>query len=124
MTHPPSPNTPSVPAGLEIPSTHELTALQRHLAQLCTHFGWVTAVEQKFLLMTEEMGELAKAVRRMERIQTKAASPEQQAQNRTNMEEELADILSYLMDIANHYDIDLGEAYARKMTDNFSRSWK
>lgn len=118
--------TPSIPAGLTFPETSQLTDLQAHMRKLCDHFGWHMPPEKKFLLLTEEIGELAKAIRKMEKITVDT----QQMVGKTpqdlhdNLAEELADMFSYLMDIANSYDIDLGQAYTEKMSANFSRSWE
>ena len=115
---------PLIPPGLEIPDTTGLTALQDHIRRLCAHFDWTSSTERKFLLMTEEVGELAKAIRRMENIGQEPGKEMTATDARANLEEELADILNYLLDIANGYDIDIGEAYRAKMTRNLNRSWK
>lgn len=112
-----------IPAGLEFPQTTQLTELQTHLEKLCEHFGWTTVAEKKFLLMVEEMGELAKAIRNREKLFQEKDSPKQQDVQQ-NLAEEFADVFSYLMDLANHYEIDLGKAYTEKMSANFTRTWK
>lgn len=47
------------------PQTISLTELQKHLDQTCKEKGWdKNSVTEVFLLFTEEVGELAKAVRK------------------------------------------------------------
>lgn len=116
---------PDIPSDLTFPETGDLTALQSHLARLCAHFGWETNAEKKFLLLVEEVGELAKAIRKQERLFTETGKPaETAAAIHQNLQDEFADVFSYLMDLANQYDIDLGQAYTAKMSANFSRQWE
>lgn len=114
-----------IPQELEIPPTGDITVLQDHMKRLCTHFGWETEAEKKFILLVEEVGEVAKAIRKYERITVDVT---QKTDNRQalhqNLAEELADVFSYLLDIANQYDVDLGKAYTDKMSANFSRTWE
>jgi NTP pyrophosphatase (non-canonical NTP hydrolase) len=72
---------------------------------------------EKCLLLGEEMGELFKAVRKATGLKTDPGSfvPD--------VGEELADILNYLLAIANRFDIDLDAAFAEKERVNRTRSW-
>jgi len=48
------------------PQTISLTELQKHLGQTCKEKGWdKNSVTEVFLLFTEEVGELAKAIHMM-----------------------------------------------------------
>jgi NTP pyrophosphatase (non-canonical NTP hydrolase) len=114
----------TIPSGLEIPDTSGLTALQDHVRRLCDHFQWTQVTERKFILLVEEIGELAKAVRYAENIRPESGKEIDAVHARANLQEEFADVLNYLLDLANGFDIDLGQAYADKMTRNFQRSWK
>lgn len=114
----------NTPPGLELPDLSTLTQLQEHMKKLCAHFGWVSESELKFLLMIEEVGELAKAIRRMERIAQESGKEMSMDAMQANLEEEFADIFGYLLDLANSYNVDLGRAYATKVAANFNRSWK
>jgi len=40
-----------------------------------------------------------------------------------NLIEEFADVLNYLMDLANQFDIDLTDAYFKKHDINKDRRW-
>jgi deoxyguanosine kinase len=72
-----------------------------------------------FILLQEEMGELARAFRHRWR----AASAGQPDDSRVSIQEELADVLAYVLKLANYTGIDLEEAYLRKMQLNERREW-
>ena len=72
---------------------------------------------EKCLLLGEEVGELFKAVRKASGLKTDPAS------SVSHIGEELADILNYLLAIANRFDIDLDAAFADKERVNRTRSW-
>ena len=72
------------------------------------------------LLMVEEGGELAKALRKFVGLkidQKKAASY-------TSVEEEIADVFFYLLDLCNVLNIDLFTALKNKELKNEQRFWK
>ena len=71
----------------------------------------------KCLLLGEEVGELFKAIRKVEGIKI------DQNSNFGTIAEELADILIYLCAIANRYDIDLEAAFRDKEKTNMNRNW-
>ena len=75
------------------------------------------SVQNKCLLLGEEMGELFKAVRKQEGVKVDLNS------KFGSIEEELADILIYLCAIANRYDIDLETAFRNKEKINHQREW-
>jgi len=75
-------------------------------------------VIQKSLLLGEEIGELFKAIRKMESI-----SIDEKNSKITTVEEELADILIYVCSIANRYNIDLEKAFRNKEEINKQRVW-
>ncbi|MFC2078886.1 MazG nucleotide pyrophosphohydrolase domain-containing protein [Candidatus Bipolaricaulota bacterium] len=79
-------------------------------------FGDQTA-RDKCLLLGEEVGELFKAVRKIEGLKVDAAS------QFGTISEELADIFIYVCAIANRYDIDLETAFREKEAINHERSW-
>jgi NTP pyrophosphatase (non-canonical NTP hydrolase) len=70
------------------------------------------------LLFSEEIGELAKAIRKETGFKGEA-KPE----NQDNIREEFADVLNYLMELANRFDIDLTDAYFEKHKINSEREW-
>jgi NTP pyrophosphatase (non-canonical NTP hydrolase) len=76
-------------------------------------------VLQKCLLLGEEIGELFKAVRKMEAI-----SIDTKNSKISTVEEELADILIYVCSIANRYNINLDNAFRNKEEINKTRIWR
>ena len=76
-------------------------------------------IEDAMLLLVEEIGELAKATRNLLGLKTSRKSD-----LRTNIKQELADCLIYLLDIANLAHIDLEEALREKERHNSRRVWR
>jgi NTP pyrophosphatase (non-canonical NTP hydrolase) len=101
-----------------ITPTSSLLQLQTHVAQaeLARGFAAQSAAD-KCLLLGEEVGELFKAVRKTSGI---AIDPRSDV---GDIGSELADILNYLLAIANRYHIDLGEAFVSKEAINEKRTW-
>src|SRR5206468_10491813 len=80
--------------------------------------GWTQDnYAEKFLLFTEEIGELAKAIRK-----SRGLYQEQARQNTLNLEEEFADVLSYLLDLANYFQVDLEQRSEEHTSELQSRS--
>lgn len=75
-------------------------------------------VIQKCLLLGEEIGELYKAVRKMQAI-----SIDKENSKISTVEEELADIFIYICAISNRYNIDLEKAFREKEEVNKKRTW-
>ena len=72
---------------------------------------------EKCLLLGEELGELFKAVRKTQDIKCDDNS------KFGNVEHELADLLMYIMDIANKCGINMENAFRDKEKINKNRSW-
>ena len=72
---------------------------QRLIRKMYFEKDTVRGVEGTFMWLSEEIGELAAALR---------------DNNRQNLEEEFADVLAWLATIANVADIDLSRAITRK----------
>jgi NTP pyrophosphatase (non-canonical NTP hydrolase) len=103
----------------ELPEHPTLPQLQRYLDAVCQERGWTQDnYAEKFLLFTEEIGELAKAIRK-----SRGLYQEQARQNTLNLEEEFADVLSYLLDLANYFQVDLEQAFRAKEQLNATRTW-
>ena len=71
------------------------------------------------LLMMEEVGELAKAVRKYLGLK----SDEDRKERYPKLESELADVFIYLLDLANLLEISLFHALHEKEKENEKRSW-
>lgn len=74
-------------------------------------------VPEVFTLLVEEVGELAKAIRKQN------GQKVDKTRRQKDVEEELADVFWLLVDLANRLDVGLAEAFAAKETINESRKW-
>ncbi|MDX2250155.1 MAG: MazG nucleotide pyrophosphohydrolase domain-containing protein [Bacteroidia bacterium] len=105
----------------EIPPTPTLTDLQVYQSAICKARGWdKTSDSDTFLLFMEEIGELAKAIRKRKNLyieKKKAAVP-------SDLEGEFADVLSYLLELANRFEVNLEKAYRDKEAENAGRVWE
>jgi len=102
-----------------LPEHPTLKDLQHYIDNICKERGWTKdTYAEKFLLFTEEVGELAKAMRRAAGLYE-----EKVKQQQGELAEEFADVLSYLLDLANLYQIDLETAFREKEHINQTRTW-
>lgn len=76
--------------------------------------------EQVMLLLTEEVGELAKAIRK---DKTTMAVDNEKIKNYDTIESEVADVFIVLNTICNKFDIDLFTAIKNKEEKNINRKW-
>lgn len=96
-----------------------LEELQEYFAVKSKERGFDTeTAHDVLLLMMEEMGELARAVRKQAGIKTDDKSKVYA------IEEELADILIYLLHISNILGLDLEKSFWKKEEANNKRTWK
>ena len=97
----------------------ELKELQAYQAEVCRQRGWDKASDlEVFLLFTEEVGELAKAIR-----QRRSLFDQEGISKPDNVSEELADVFSYLLDLSERLGVDLESAYRAKEDVNRAREW-
>ena len=75
--------------------------------------------EQTLLLMVEEVGELAKALRK--HIGMKCDTSKN---NYTNISEETADVFNLLLDLCTILNIDLFDAFKNKSIKHINRVWE
>lgn len=75
-------------------------------------------VPEVFTLLVEEVGELAKAIRKANGQKTDAKS------RHHDIEEEAADVFWLLLDLCNRLDINLAEAFEAKEIKNRTRTWQ
>jgi NTP pyrophosphatase (non-canonical NTP hydrolase) len=104
----------------DLPTHPTLPELQRYMDEICKERGWTKdSYAEKFLLLSEEIGELAKAIRK-----TQGLYQEKTRQKHIELEEEFADVLSYLLDLANCFQVDLEAAFREKEQVNATRTWE
>ena len=81
-----------------------LNECRKQTMDMCKRKGWNNvSVQHIWMFLTEEIGELASAIRRT----TNKFSDKK----KTSVEGEIMDVLSYLFQIADVFDIDLDEAW-------------
>lgn len=73
---------------------------------------------EKCLMLSEEVGELFKAIRKQEGVKIDNNS------KFGSIEEELADIFIFICSIANKYNIDLEKSFRDKEVVNNKRTWE
>jgi NTP pyrophosphatase (non-canonical NTP hydrolase) len=104
----------------DLPEHPTLPQLQQYLDVVCKERGWTKdSYAEKFLLFAEEIGELAKAIRKAQGLYQEKAR-----QKPVELEEEFADVLSYLLDLANYFQVDLEKAFREKEQVNSARIWE
>lgn len=103
----------------DLPEQATLSDFQKYVVELEQERGFdQQTVLEKCLMLGEEVGELFKAIRKLEGIKTDPASKV------GNLEGELADVFIFLCSIANRYDIDLEQAFLNKEAINQMRTWE
>jgi len=96
-----------------------LADFQKYVADMVIERGFdKESITQIFMLFTEECGEMAKAIRKAESIHSDKNSEV------FKLENEMADVFIYLLDIANHFNIDLEKAFRDKEEVNRKRKWQ
>lgn len=116
-----------------LPTRATVTEWQAYMATMVAARGWDKASDLEiFLLFSEEVGEFAKAFRRYRRLFAERVSEDRAADlesvdlrpAREEMAEELADVFSYLLDLAGRLEIDLEAAFVAKERINRHRDWE
>ena len=96
-----------------------LEQYQQQIRELVVARGFdKETVPEVMMLLTEEVGEFAKAIRKAHGMKTDDASRQH------DMAEEAADVFWLLIDLCNRLDIDLAQAFADKETKNQTRTWQ
>lgn len=110
----------------------KLTAYQEFHRQLDNSKHFDPNLFLNYILLTEEMGEIATELvkvwgdsKRFVENGRSAYDAHQEAINihRPNLRLELADMLAYILKLANYTGIDLEQAYLDKMRKNIGREW-
>lgn len=100
-----------------------LADLQQYMATVCEERGWnKNDPLETFLLFSEEIGELAKAIRNHRGLYQEEAKGHSKATKQA-LEEEFADVVGYILDLANNFDVDLEQAFRAKEAVNEKRNW-
>ncbi len=100
----------------KLPDNPTLADYQALVSKLIIERGYdKETVPEVLMLLMEEVGELAKAIRKINGQVT------HQDSKIHNVEDELADCLWLLVDISNRLDIDLEKAFRAKEAKNRTR---
>lgn len=108
---------------LELLNKHSsLNDVQEYIRKVITLRGFTgQRIQDKMLLLLEETGELAKAIRK---TLSEASIDYSKIENYTNIEEEIADVFIVLVSICNKLDINLYDAVINKEESNIKRKWE
>ena len=80
-------------------------------SDLCRYKGWDKVnVNTVWLLLTEEIGELASAIRQQQRTYKKSGLKKNKG---IDVQMEMADVFSYLFQLAGMLDVDLDEMWEK-----------
>ena len=115
-------NKKSTQEGLlkNIDRTSNLDEIQEYIRSVISIRGFEKEeIEKKMLLLLEEAGELAKAIRKKTKGHLDIAK-----EYNDSVEEELADCFIYLLSIANMNNVDIFKAFKEKEIRNCDRVWK
>jgi NTP pyrophosphatase (non-canonical NTP hydrolase) len=96
-----------------------LRDFQNYIAEMVKERGFEKeTIPEIFMLFLEECGEMAKAARKTQNIHTDKNSEQ------FHLDHEIVDVFTYLLDICNHFDIDLEKAFREKEEINKKRAWE
>ena len=109
---------------IELPEGASMREYQRYVHALEAMHGWLEAdLARNCFLMGEEVGELFRAIRRIEPALADPARGDLDEKT-AQVGEELVDVMNYLLAIANRLEIDLEAAFREKNAHNQTRRWE
>ncbi len=97
-----------------------LSEIQQYITQMMKINGFHNTPLELFCYFTEEVGELAKEIRKKE----KNMDMDKQREYTSCLEHEIADVFIYLLALCNSYHIDWLSAFKEKEMINLNRVWK
>jgi len=105
----------------EISEVSSLNQIQDYIKTVVKLRGFdKQPIQETVLLLLEEMGELAKAIRKSA---TKMSVDVDKMQNYDTVESEAADVFFVLMAACNQLDVNLFQALKDKEQENCKRNW-
>jgi NTP pyrophosphatase (non-canonical NTP hydrolase) len=94
--------------------------IQEYINKMLLARGFKGQSKQEImLLLTEEIGELAKEVRKSTNMKIDQNDPKED-----EISDEIADVFIYILTMCDEYDIDLMQALINKEKKNIKRVWK
>ncbi len=104
----------------KINANSNLNEIQKYITKMMEVNGFNNTPLELLCYLTEEVGELAKEIRKNESNMEMDINKKYSS----NIKDELADVFIYVLTIANKYNIDLLDALKRKETINLERTWE
>ena len=106
----------------ELEKTNNLNEIQNYIKQVIDIRGLESqTVLENMLLLSEEVGELAKAIRK----ETKSMSVDtEKLYNYDTIESEIADVFIVLNNISNKLNINIFDSLVKKERINIKRMWQ
>ena len=106
-------------SNLSLKNNPTLRNYQEYVKEMIKERGFdKESISEIFMLLSEEIGEMAKAARRYSGLKVDDDS------KKPELEQEIADVFIYLLDICNYFDIDLEKAFRDKEEVNKKRNWE
>ena len=93
--------------------------IQKYIKDMIQVRGFKNSLLETMCLLTEEIGELAKEVRK-----TTKMTLDSNKQYNSNLENEITDVFICLMGMCELLDIDIVQGLKNKEEINFKREWK
>lgn len=105
-------------SNLHLPTNPTISDFQNYVTELCKERGFdKETLAEAFVLFTEEVGEMARIVRKTSGVKSDVNAKKLQ------VEDELADLFIYLLHMANILNVDLEKAFRQKEEKNKKRTW-
>lgn len=105
----------------ELTNQSSVKELQEYARQMMKTRGFDKEdIKDTMILLTEEIGELAKALRKTIGLKLDIAKDN----DKYDVKGELADVFSYLLCMSCVLNVDLFNCYKEKEAKNFERNWK
>ena len=105
----------------KISESSSLTQVQDYVKAVMELYGFDTQpIQDTMLLLLEETGELAKAIRKSA---TNMSIDVDKLQNYDTVESELADVFFVLLAVCGQMNVNLFDAFKEKSKENCNRTW-
>ncbi len=104
----------------KINANSNLNEIQKYITKMMEANGFNNTPLELFCYLAEEVGELAKEIRKTEKNMDMDIKKEYES----CLKDEIADVFIYLLAICNSYNINLLEAFKGKERINLDRIWE
>ena len=105
-----------------IQSSNNLNDIQNYIKKVIEIRGFSNqTIQENMLLLSEEVGELAKAIRK---DATNMNVDKEKIYNYDTIENEIADVFIVLTNISNSLNINMYDSFIKKEEINIKRIWK